>query len=112
MWMEFGTGGKPLTPCHQAEFAAMNYDIIGVGGVGVGVPYQGEVAQAAAAMQLKKYNKNTKVLIYRNSNPVIEGGLHSDLEFLALPGVGLKLKKIVWLAYIQQRKHAAVHQLH
>lgn len=89
MWMEFGTGGKPLTP-YQAEFAAMHYDIIGVGGVGVRVPYQGEVAQAAAAMQLKKYNKNIKVLIYRNSNLVIEGGLHSDLEFLAHPEWTLK----------------------
>jgi hypothetical protein len=82
--MEFNIRGKQMTP-YQAEFAAMHYDIIGIGGTFDGGPNSGEVTQAAAAMQLKKFNKNIKILIYRNSNVVIGGELQSDLEFQAHP---------------------------
>ena len=83
-WMEFNIRGKRMTP-YQAEFAATHYDIIGIGGTFDGGPNSGEVTQAAAAKQLKQFNKNIKVLIYRNSNVVLEGELQSDLEFQAHP---------------------------
>ena len=76
--------GPPLTE-EQARFAATHFDIIGPGGAADGHPNAGEVTQAAAAAQLKRYNPKVVILIYRNTNLVIEGVLHSDLEFQSHP---------------------------
>ena len=54
------------------------------------VPFETIKKMLSSHEELKKYNKNIKVLVYRNSNLVIEGGLHSDLEFLAHPEWTLK----------------------
>ena len=74
----------PMTDA-EARFAATHYDIIGIGGTFGSEPHHGEAAQAAAAKQLKLHNANVTVLIYRNSNLVIDGQLQSDLVFDAHP---------------------------
>lgn len=74
----------PMTDA-EARFAATHYDIIGIGGTFGSPPHHGEAAQAAAAKQLKLHNANVTVLIYRNSNLVIDGQLQSDLVFDAHP---------------------------
>jgi hypothetical protein len=83
-WVMFNIRGQRMTP-YQAEFMATHYDIVGIGGTFDGGPHSGEVEQAAAAKQLKQYNDKVKVLIYRNSNLVIDGELQSDLEFDSHP---------------------------
>ena len=83
-WMEI-SNYSPMTAA-EARFAATHYDIIGIGGTFGGKPNSGEAAQAAAAKLLKLYNPKVVVLIYRNTNLVIDGQLRSDLEFKAHPG--------------------------
>jgi hypothetical protein len=82
-WMEV-SNYAPMTDA-EARFAATHYDIIGIGGTFGSEPHHGEAAQAAAAKQLKLHNANVTVLIYRNSNLVIDGQLQSDLVFDAHP---------------------------
>lgn len=79
-WMMMNIRGSKMTS-YQAKFSATHYDIVGIGGIFDGSPHSGEVTQAAAAMQLKQINPKVKVIIYRNSDIVISGELHSDLEF-------------------------------
>jgi hypothetical protein len=75
---------SPMT-AEQAQFAATHYDIIGIGGTFGSAKNEGEAAQAAAAKLLKRFNSKVKVLIYRNTNLVIDGQLESDLVFKAHP---------------------------
>ena len=95
-WMLYSQG-PPLTEA-QARFAATHFDIIGPGGAADGHPNSGEVTQAAAAAHLKRYNPKVVIIIYRNTNLVIEGELHSDLEFQAHPERYLRDVKgaVVW----------------
>ena len=95
-WSLINTNGRMgvagLLTGDEAKFLATNNDIVGVGGTfgeasgGVPVVYaHGEVAQAAAAKQLKSYNPNLKVIIYRNSGINIDGQLQACKEFDAHP---------------------------
>jgi len=95
-WLLYSSGPE-LTEA-QARFAATHFDIIGPGGADETVPNSGEVTQAAAAAHLKRYNPNVIITIYRNTNLVIEGELHSDLEFQAHPEWMLRDAKgaVVW----------------
>lgn len=70
---------------YEANFSATHYDIVGVGGTFGGAPNSGEVMQAAGIADLKKYNKNVKTLIYRNTDVNINGQLAADKQFLAHP---------------------------
>ena len=70
-WMEI-SNYVPMTAA-DAKFAATHYDIIGIGGTFGSGANGGEVAQAAAAKQLKQYNSKVVVLIYRNTEVVIVG---------------------------------------
>jgi hypothetical protein len=84
------TGASGLLTEYEAKFLANNNDIVGVGGTfgessGEGVYAHGEAAQAAAAKQLKSYNPNVKVIIYRNSGINIDGQLQACKEFDAHP---------------------------
>ena len=81
-------GAAGLLTDYEAKFLATHNDIVGVGGTfgeaagGVPVVYaHGEAAQAAAAKQLKSYNPNVKVIIYRNSGINIDGQLQACKEF-------------------------------
>ena len=83
-WLMFNIRGAPLTD-DDARRVANRYDIVGIGGLFDGAPNTGEAAQADAAAAIKRHNPNATTLIYRNSGVVLEGELHSDLEFQAHP---------------------------
>jgi len=82
-WLMFNIRG-PLTD-DDARRVANRYDIVAIGGLFDYTPNTGEAAQADAAAAIKRHNPNATTLIYRNSQVVIEGELHSDLEFQAHP---------------------------
>ena len=71
--------------CFRCEKHSLLLQMVGIGGTFDGGSYSGEMKQAAAAMQIKSYNSDVVILIYRNSNVVIEGQLQSDLKFQAHP---------------------------
>ena len=87
-------------PCGRPRSLAD--DIIGIGGTFGGGPNTGEAAQAAAAKHLKQYNSKVVILIYRNTNVVIDGQLQVRCHALSPRGVP------VWCAGVVCRRAVPV----
>ena len=82
-WAEYNMGR--MMTASEAEFVATHYDVVGLGGIFGAHLNTAEVVQAAAAAQLKSFNKKLKVIIYRNSDLDLGFAEKASLEFRRHP---------------------------